>query len=701
MTTALPPGAGDPVDPAKAKPFPSAARYEKALAEIRAAAAAYYAGSDVLMDDDTYDALLARALATEAAHPAWKPADTPTEAVGAGVAPGTEIPHSTPMLGLDNVFDTESLHKWAARLERVLDHPVAAYTVEPKLDGLAVAARYSRGRLTLVLTRGTGTMGEDVTTRAILAKGLPAKLSSPRTIEVRGEVFMTDEDFRTANELRTGHGEPAFAHPRSAAAGTLRAVDRAYSAPLSFVAYAVQGLADDGTHSEAMAQLEKLGVATTSGCKPALKVCHSAEEIEAAVAEIRDLRGSLGFGVDGAVIKADRPEDRAAAGASTKAPRWGVAVKFPADTRSTKLLAIDVQVGRTGVITPVATLEPVFIDGVKVVSATLHNFDDLERRNVRVGDTVFVRRAGDVIPEITGAKLDERPKNAKPFTPPEVCPDCGSEIDRSQTRWRCTGGRACGARKILAHYATREAMDIEGLGGKIIDLLVAEGLVADPADLYDLDVPRLAALDGLGEISGGKLVAAIALTKKRPLSSLLTGLGIRMAGRAVSRRLARHFGSMDALLAATPEQLQEVEGVGLERAETIAAELAELAGVIAKLAARGLTMTEPDAAPAPAAATVLPLRKPDGSPMRVVVTGAVPGLKNRDEGNQAVERLGGTASGSVSAKTDLVVVGDGSGSKADKAAELGVRILPADRFADLLAAHDGGDDSRAAEILAS
>lgn len=701
MTTA--PSSGDPVDPAKAKPFPSAARYERALAEIRAAAAAYYAGQDVLMDDDAYDALLARAIATEAAHPAWKVADTPTEAVGAGVAPGTEIPHSTPMLGLDNVFDTESLRKWIARLERVLGHPVTAYTVEPKLDGLAVAARYSRGRLKLVLTRGTGTMGEDVTTRAILAKGLPAKLSSPRTIEVRGEVFMTDEDFATANDLRTGHGEPAFAHPRSAAAGTLRAVDRAYSAPLSFVAYSVHGMADDETHSEAMAQLEELGVATTAAAKPALKVCRGAEEIEAAVAEIRDLRGALGYGVDGAVIKADRPGDRAAAGASTKAPRWGTAVKFPADTRSTRLLAIEFQVGRTGVITPVATLEPVLIDGVTVVSATLHNFDDLERRNVRVGDTVFVRRAGDVIPEITGAKLDERPADAQPLTPPEVCPDCGSAIDRSQTRWRCTGGRACGARKILAHYATREAMDIEGMGGKIIDLLVAEGLVADPADLYDLDVPRLAALDGLGEISGGKLVAAIELTRRRPLSSLLTGLGIRMAGRAVSRRLARHFGSMDALLAATPERLQEVEGVGPERAATIAGELAELAPVIEKLVARGVTMTEPGfAAPAAAAARAgLPLRKAGGSPMRVVVTGAVPGLKNRDEGNLAVERLGGTPSGSVSAKTDLVVVGDGSGSKADKAEALGVRILPAERFADLLAAHDSGDAGRAAEILAS
>jgi DNA ligase (NAD+) len=369
-----------------------------------------------------------------------------------------------------------------------------------------------------------------------------------------------------------------------------------------------------------------------------------------------------------------------------------VAYKFPADTRTTTLLRIEVQVGRTGVITPVAVLEPVVVSGVTVTSATLHNFDDLVRRNVRAGDTVFVRRAGDVIPEVTGAKLDERPAEATPFEPPTHCPRCAAEIDRTQKRWRCTRGRACGAHESLAYYAARDSMDIEGLGDKIIDMVVTAGLVTDPADLYDLDVVTLAALDRMGEVSAGKLVANIQASKARPLSRVLTGLGVRMTGRSMSRRLARHFGTMPALLAATVEDLQRVEGVGPERAVTIAAELLDLTPVIGKLVDRGVNMVEPGAATAAPAedtpAPVLPLRRPDGTPMTVVVTGSVPGL-TRNEGNEAVETLGGKSSGSVSARTDLVVVGDGAGSKADKARTLGVPIMPADEFAALLNAHLG------------
>ncbi|MGI5184727.1 NAD-dependent DNA ligase LigA [Dactylosporangium sp. CA-152071] len=412
-------------------------------------------------------------------------------------------------------------------------------------------------------------------------------------------------------------------------------------------------------------------------------------------------------------MKADLPADRDAAGSSSRAPRWGVAFKFPADTRMTRLLEIKVQIGRTGVITPVAVLEPVQVDGVTVTFATLHNFDDLVRRNVRPGDMVFVRRAGDVIPEITGAKLDERPADSVPFEPPATCPRCDGEIDRTQKRWRCTRGRVCGAHESLAYYAARHSMDIEGLGGKIIDMVVAAGLVTDPADLYDLDVPTVAGLDRMGEVSATKLVAAIEASKSQPLARVLTGLGVRMTGRSMSRRLARHFGTMQALLDASVEDLKQVEGVGPERAVTVAAELADLAPVIEKLVAHGVNMTEPDL-PAPPAATTgddsdadspaagatiaLPLRRPDGTPMTVVVTGSVPGL-TRDEGNEAVERLGGKSSGSVSKRTDLVVVGDGAGSKADKAEQLGIRILPADQFAALLTAFTSGDEPTITTIL--
>ncbi|SNT26980.1 DNA ligase (NAD+) [Asanoa hainanensis] len=697
------------VDPAHAAAFDSRADYVAAVEQIRAAARDYYSGSTLAMDDATYDALIARVAATEAASPEWTVAESPTETVGAGGGVVGDVPHTTPMLSLDNVFDADGLTKWAARLDRILGRPAAGYTVEPKIDGLAISARYADGDLTQVITRGDGRAGEDVTGQARRAVGLPHRLAEPVTLEIRGEVFMTEADFALANELRTGHGEPPFAHPRSAAAGTLRAVDRAYSAPLSFFAYAVHGLdpAAHLSHAGAMGYVASLGVATTAGSAAGMPMCATIAEVVAAISHLDAARLTLGFGVDGAVVKADAAADRDDAGSSSRAPRWGIAYKFPADTRTTTLLRIEVQVGRTGVITPVAVLEPVQISGVTVTSATLHNFDDLTRRNVRAGDTVFVRRAGDVIPEVTGAKLDERPESSEPFTPPTECPRCGGEIDRSQKRWRCTRGRACGAHESLAYYTARTSMDIEGLGDKIIDLLVRAGLVTDPADLYDLDVATLKPLDRMGDVSAGKLVASIQGSKAQPFSRVLTGLGLRMTGRSMSRRLARHFVTMDALLAATIEDLQTVEGVGPERAVTIAAELVELRPVIDKLAARGINMTEPvDPAAAAAAAgdddtataAAAPFRKPDGAPMTVVVTGSVPGL-TRDEGNEAVERLGGKSSGSVSKRTDLVVVGDGAGSKAAKAEDLGVPIMPADRFADLLAAHTAGDTARVATLL--
>jgi DNA ligase (NAD+) len=600
------------------------------------------------------------------------------------------------MLSLGNVFDAGELQAWATRLERVLGRPARGYTVEPKIDGMAIAARYVDGRLVQVATRGDGRAGEDVTAQARSVAGLPVELNEPVTVEVRGEVFMTDADFATANELRTAHGGQPFANPRGAAAGTLRAQDRAYEAPLSFLAYAVHDLpgGEGLTHAAAMAAVAELGVATTAGSPAGMPLCSTIDELLAAIAALGAARGRLGFGIDGAVIKADDPADRDAAGSSSRAPRWAVAHKFPADTRTSKLLAIEVQVGRTGVITPVAVLEPVQVGGVVVTSATLHNFDDLVRRDVRAGDTVFVRRAGEVIPEITGAKLDERPAGAEPFAPPTVCPRCGGDIDRSQKRWRCVQGRVCGAVESLAYFTARDSMDIEGLGDKVIRALVTAGLVTDPADLYDLDVEKLEKLDRLGRTSATKLVAAIDASRAQPMSRVLTGLGVRMTGRSMSRRLARHFGSMPALCAATVEQLQEVEAVGPERAATIHAELAELSPVITKLTERGITMVEPGVDPyaerAASAPENLPLLKADGKPMSVVVTGSVPGL-TRNEGNEAVERLGGKSSGSVSKRTDLVVVGDGAGSKAAKAEELGVRIMPSERFAALLAAHDAGD----------
>jgi len=712
------------VDAAAAETFASRDDYRAAAARVREAAAAYYAGTEPELDDADYDALIARMLATEASRPAWREDDSPTASVGAGAAPVGDVTHAAPMLSLGNVFDADGLHTWAARLDKLVGHPVTQYCVEPKIDGLALSASYVDGRLTQLATRGDGSTGEDVTTQARLIAGLPERLSEPVTLEVRGEVYMTDDDFEVANERRTGHGEPAFANPRSAAAGSVRA-QRPYDVPLSFFAYAQRGLdpADAATQSGSMARLEQLGIATTARSAAGLVVCATVDEAMAAIARLGTDRGKLGFGIDGAVIKADHAADRDAAGVGTREPRWGIAYKFPADTRTTTLVGIEVQIGRTGIITPVATLAPVQVGGVTVTSATLHNFADLVIRDVRVGDTVFVRRAGDVIPEITGAKLDVRPDDAVAFAPPEVCPRCGGEIDRSQKRWRCMSGRVCGARESLAYFTSRGAMDIEGLGDKILDLLVTAGHVTDPADLYALDVPTLAALERMGTVSATKLVAAIDDSRSKPLSRVLTGLGVRMTGRSMSRRLARHFGTIEALQAATVERLQEVEGVGPERATTIAAELVELAPLIDRLRERDLTMVEPgvtgpggstagagatsaaasvdgtDGAPAGATGS-MPLIHADGRPMKVVVTGAIPGL-TRTEGNEAVEELGGASSGSVSARTDLVVAGDGAGSKAAKAASLGIPIMPSDVFAALLAAHRTGDRDGVAVALAT
>jgi DNA ligase (NAD+) len=533
-----------------------------------------------------------------------------------------------------------------------------------------------------------------VTPQARRAAGLPATLSEPVTLEVRGEVFMTETDFQTANELRVASGGEPFANPRSGAAGSLRAQNRVYEVPLSFLAYAAHGL-PPGSHAGAMAYLDRLGVATTAQSAAGMPVCHDLDELITAVETLSATRAGLGFEVDGAVIKADSAADREAAGSSSRAPRWGIAYKYPAAVRTTKLLAIDLQVGRTGVITPVAVLEPVQVGGVTVRSATLHNFADLILRDVHVGDTVFVRRAGEVIPEIVGAKLDDRAAGSQPFTPPEVCPHCGAGIDRSQKRWRCTRGRACQAAESLSYAVSRDALDIDGLGDTLIEALVAGGRVVDLADLFDLDVAGLAAMERMGDTSATKLVTNIQAAKQQTLARVLTALGVRMTGRSMSRRLAAHFGSLAALQASSVEQLQGVDGVGPERAVTIAAEMRELTPLIARLADRGVRLADEAAEHA----GLQPLRRADGTPMTVVVTGSVPGL-SRTEGNESVEALGGRSSSSVSKKTDLVVAGDGAGSKADKAVQLKVPVLPADRFAALLAAARAADPATCDAILA-
>ncbi|MEE1782641.1 NAD-dependent DNA ligase LigA [Streptomyces sp. SP17BM10] len=660
--------------------------YADAVATAVRAAAAYYADGGTPLGDDEYDALVRAIEAYELAHPDEVLPETPTGKVAGGAAVG-DVPHSVPMLSLDNVFSAGELESWAAGLERRLGRAVAAWCVEPKLDGLAVAARYRAGRLAQVLTRGDGLAGEDITHAADSVLGLPARLAEPLDVELRGEVLLTHEQFEQANAVRTAHGATPFAHPRSGAAGTLRAKDRPYRVELTFFAYAALGL-PGLDHAALLARLAELGANTAATTDAAPRRCTTLAQAQQRIDEIAALRAALPFGIDGVVVKADAVADQEEAGSGSRAPRWAVARKLQAQHKVTRLLAVEWNVGRTGIIAPRAVLEPVVIDGVTVTYATLHNPADIGRRGLMLGDQVFVYRAGDVIPRVEAPLVDERTGAEQPIVFPEVCPRCGDAIDASEQRWRCVRGRGCQAVASVIYAAGRDQLDIEGLGGTRAVQLVESGLVNDIADLFTLTKEQLLTLDRMGETSADNLLAALETARLRPLNRVFCALGIRGTGRTMSRRLAAHFGSMAAIRAADAQALAGVDGIGVEKAAVIVAELADVAPLLDKLAARGvgLEVTEPTA---PAAATAG--GEPAAGPLAgeaVVVTGAMTGALadlSRNAMNELVERAGGKASGSVSKRTTLVVAGEKAGSKRAKAEELGIRILTPEEFAALVA----------------
>ncbi|MFF3115267.1 NAD-dependent DNA ligase LigA [Kitasatospora sp. NPDC057904] len=661
--------------------------YADAVATAVRAAAAYYADGGTPLGDDEYDALVRAIEAYELAHPDEVLPETPTGKVAGGAAVG-DVPHSVPMLSLDNVFSAEELESWAAGLERRLGRPVAAWCVEPKLDGLAVAARYRAGRLAQVLTRGDGLAGEDITHAADAVLGLPARLAEPLDVELRGEVLLTHEQFEQANAVRTEHGATPFAHPRSGAAGTLRAKDRPYRVELTFFAYDALGL-PGLDHAALLARLAELGANTAATTDAAPRRCASLAEAQQRIDEIAALRAALPFGIDGVVVKADAVADQEEAGSGSRAPRWAVARKLQAQHKVTRLLAVEWNVGRTGIIAPRAVLEPVVIDGVTVTYATLHNPADIERRGLMLGDQVFVYRAGDVIPRVEAPLVDERAGAEQPIAFPEVCPRCGDAIDTSEQRWRCVRGRGCQAVASVIYAAGRDQLDIEGLGGTRAVQLVESGLVNDIADLFTLTKEQLLTLDRMGETSADNLLAALETARVRPLNRVFCALGIRGTGRTMSRRLAAHFGSMAAIRAADAEALAGVDGIGVEKAAVIVAELADVAPLLDKLTAQGvgLEVTEPTA---PAAAATGGGEAPAGplAGEAVVVTGAMTGALadlSRNAMNELIERAGGKASGSVSKRTTLVVAGDKAGSKRAKAEELGIRILTPEEFAAVVA----------------
>lgn len=666
------------------EPFATPEELTAAIDTAAGAAGSYYTDGAVVMDDATYDALVARIAATVTAQPDWDADTSVLTAVAAGAytTAGTPVTHDAAMLSLDNVFAADELTTWWQRLAALVGEG-AGVCVEPKLDGVAVSLRYHNGTLAVVATRGDGVVGEDVTGVARRAAGVleTVKLTAATSralgvtegrFEVRGEMVMTDADFDAANELRTAEGKPAFVNPRNAAAGTLRRADSV--APLTFAAYDVVGAGD---HHDAMDALERLGFITArslTGATGALLT--DAAGVQAAIDALANRRAGLGVGIDGAVVKVALATLRARAGDNGRAPRWAIAYKYPADLRLTKLVDIEISVGRTGVLTPVAVLEPVFVGGATVSAASLANPSEVVRKDLRIGDMVWVRRAGDVIPEVTGVHLDARDPASVAWTPPSACPRCGAGVDTSSRRWRCAAA-TCGLAEQLAYLASRKALDIDGFGPELAERIVDAGLVADVADVFTLTVDQLTGLERVGDTSATSLIERIAEARTRPLDRVICALGIEGTGSRLSRRLAGAFGSLDALVGADADALSQVEGIGTVKAAGIAEQLADLGGVIAKLQAAGVTSVA-DTAGADATAAGPWVGK------TVVVTGKVPGM-TRDEATTAVEALGGVAGSSVTGRTSLVVVGDGAGgAKLAKIDALGVPTLTATEFLALV-----------------
>ncbi len=636
----------------------------------------YYVLDAPRIPDAEYDRLFAELVELETAHPELADADSPTQRVGGEPVEGFgEVVHEAPMLSLANAFDADSVREFDRRVRERLEIDAVTYVVEPKLDGLAISLRYEDGVLVRGATRGDGSRGEDVTANVRTIKAIPLRLGAgaPPVLEVRGEVYMTRSGFERLNARQRQIGARAFANPRNAAAGGLRRLDPRETAtiPLTMCCYGLgvaEGAALPASHHEILAWLADLGL-RVSGENDVV------EGVDGCLVYYQQLlarRDALDYDMDGMVVKVDALEARERLGQVSRAPRWAVAFKFPAEEALTRVENIEVQVGRTGKLTPVARLEPVEVGGVTVTNATLHNQDEIERKDVWIGDTVVVRRAGDVIPEVVRALPERRPGDARRFEWPTRCPECGAEAVRAEgeVAIRCTGGLVCPAqrRHAIRHFASRRALDIEGLGDRLVEQLVERGLVESVADLYALDQAQIADLERMAEKSAANLVAAIERSRRTTLERFLYGLGIPDVGESTALALARHFGALAPVVAADEEALQEVPDVGPVVAHEIRAFLDQPhnLGVLARLeAVLEWAEHEPQRA---ASAGESPL-----AGKTFVLTGTL--SVDRGEVKARLQALGAKVTGSVSGKTDYVVAGDSPGSKVDKAEALGVPVL--------------------------
>ncbi|MCM8626737.1 NAD-dependent DNA ligase LigA [Accumulibacter sp.] len=647
----------------------------------------YYVLDAPSISDAEYDRLFRELQQIEAEHPELLTEDSPTQRVGAApLADFAPVTHALPMLSLNNAFSDGEVEAFDRRVREALDgRQGVEYSAEPKFDGLAVSLLYEEGRLTRGATRGDGFTGEDVTANLRTLRSVPLHLRGagwPSRLEVRGEVMLWRRDFETLNARQRDRGEREFVNPRNAAAGSLRQLDPRVTAarPLRFIAYgvgAVSRAALPAMHSELLDRLVEWGFATASERRRVSGL----GGLLAYYAEIGQMRESLPYDIDGVVYKLDDLAGQERLGFVSRAPRFAIAHKFPAEEAITGLLDISLQVGRTGALTPVARLAPVFVGGVTVTSATLHNEDEIRRKDVRIGDTVVVRRAGDVIPEVVGVLADRRPDGAREFTMPANCPVCGSRVVRNadEAVARCSGGLYCPAQRkqALLHFASRRAMDIEGLGDRLVEQLVDGRIVRTPADLYRLGLVALVQLERLAEKSAGNLLMAIERSKQTTLTRFIYALGIRNVGEATARDLAGHFGSLDRLLAAGDDELRHVPDVGPVVAESIRQFCSEPHNleVIAQLRAAGVSWAEGE-----------PQARPGGAVAgrTFVLTGTLPTI-GRDAAKQRIEAAGGRVSAAASKKTDYVVAGSDPGSKLDKALALGVPVIDEAQLRELLA----------------
>ena len=659
----------------------TAVRAEELRSRLREASHRYYVLDAPTLSDAEYDRLFRELEQIEAEHPDLITPDSPTRRVGAAPSEKfAKVTHRRQMMSLANAMTEEEFLEFDGRVHRLLGDDPVRYVVEPKLDGLAVTLTYENGRFVQGATRGDGLTGEDVTANLRTIKMVPLQLkgSPPARFEVRGEVFINKRDFVRMNEEREKAGEPTFVNPRNCAAGSLRQLDPRITAqrPLSIFFYETgdtPGL-ELKTHWEKLLLLRELGLRTN----PENELVESVDAIKDKYRRLLGKRHELPYEIDGSVIKVDSEDQRRRLGAVSRTPRWAVAWKFPAEEEATTVQDIFVSVGRTGALTPVAALEPVHVGGVTVSRATLHNEDELRRKDVRVGDRVFLRRAGDVIPEIVRVIPESRPPDSKPWEMPKQCPACGTPVVREEGEaiTRCPNP-TCPAKTVsrLRHFASRLAMDIEGLGIETSTQLTETGLVKTPADLYRLTYDQLVNLERFADLSARNLLAAIEASKTRPLRHVIYALGIRMVGEATAVALARRFGSLEALAEATVEDLQSVRDVGPEVARQIHDFLAvpEQRETIRQLLAAGV---QPQ--PEQAVAGSGPF-----AGKTVVLTGTLTRY-SRESAKVEIERRGGRVSGSVSRKTDLVVAGEDAGSKLKKAQELGVRVVDENGFGELL-----------------